>query len=359
MSDLACQFMDVMSIPKELDAILRQKSHGVASWCEQLIKDMIISNHIMVVSTDEAFKKTEDESIPSGTRTLPNNEEDDLPQRPATPTYTEIAGKDLRSTVLRRMSLPSQQGKKPVPLLRERSSSVASTKSSHINAGVITEIDEYPEDLWTPTSGRKSSASSSSDPYSRRGSLFTDELEEIKEIPVAVSYNFDREDFVSSSESCMPHDTRKVCIIAPGVDLSKVLVPDSVKDMVLARVDRMLPGEQLILKCASILGLSFPRNVLEAILPQSMASNVDIVLYNLAKEGILECSCLALMHQHAHNHHGFYDYNEPSPAHQHTHHHHHHHHHNVTMSLHAPVLCGCHADEGTKVITLRISCLTF
>ena len=49
MSDLACQFMAVMYIPNELDGILREKSHGIASWCEQLIKDMLTSNVIQVV----------------------------------------------------------------------------------------------------------------------------------------------------------------------------------------------------------------------------------------------------------------------------------------------------------------------
>ena len=362
MSDLACQFMDVMLIPKDLDAILRQKSHGVASWCEQLIKDMIISNNIMIVTKNEAFKQHDKDpiknqfkgshlfssSIKSITSSITMDYEEDFPKLSSTPSYGDFAGKNLRTAVLRRMSLPANQEKKMVSFPRERSSSLIISANS--NTEVIMEVDEYPEDLWKPESRRQSLASSSSEPYTRRESLLPDDLEDIKEASVFVRYDFDPKDFVLAAENSMPQDTQKVCIIAPGMDLSKLLVPDSVKDMVLTRVDRMLPGEQLILKCASILGISFSRNVLEAILPNSVASTVDTVLYNLAKEGILECASLALVHQHAHNHHGFYDYNEPS--HQHHHHHHHHHHHNVTMSLHAPVLCGCYADEGAKVTRL-------
>ncbi|RMX45142.1 hypothetical protein pdam_00016498, partial [Pocillopora damicornis] len=150
----------------------------------------------------------------------------------------------------------------------------------------------------------------------------------------------------------MPLDTKKVCILSPGVDISKIVVPESVKDMVLARVDRMLPQEQATLKCASVLGCDFYRNVLQAILPRSSRSCIDLVLYNLAQESILECASLALQHQNAHNHHGFYDFNDPVHAQHHGHHHHHHHHHNVASSIHASVYCGCYADEMTKVINL-------
>ena len=150
----------------------------------------------------------------------------------------------------------------------------------------------------------------------------------------------------------MPFETGNACVISPGVDISSVLVPDSVKDMVLARVDRMRPVEQVVLKCSSILGTNIDRNVLENLLPSSSRRNLDLVLYNLAKEGIVECASLAAQHQSAHNHHGFYDYNDPVHSHQHSNHHHHHHHHNVAHILHAPVLCGCYADEVTKVINL-------
>ena len=131
-----------------------------------------------------------------------------------------------------------------------------------------------------------------------------------------------------------------------------MVVPESVKDMVLARIDRMMPLEQVTLKCASILGTEFHRNVLQAILPGSCRRTFDLVLYNLAKESIVECASLAAQHQNAHNHHGFYDFNDPVHAHQHTHHHHHHHHHSVASSIHGSVFCGCYADEMTKVINL-------
>ena len=63
MGDLACQFMDVMEIPDDLYKILRRKSHGVASWCEQLIKDMLVGNVIMVIPEEDAFGKEQEEVV--------------------------------------------------------------------------------------------------------------------------------------------------------------------------------------------------------------------------------------------------------------------------------------------------------
>ena len=61
MIDMACQFLDVTCIPRDLETIIREKSHGVASWCEQLVKDMLFSNYIKVVSDKEIVIQEESE----------------------------------------------------------------------------------------------------------------------------------------------------------------------------------------------------------------------------------------------------------------------------------------------------------
>ena len=61
-------------------------------------------------------------------------------------------------------------------------------------------------------------------------------------------------EYVSATEGVVPEECDEVCIITPGADLNSVLQPDSVKDMVLARMDRMTLNEQTVLKCASVLG---------------------------------------------------------------------------------------------------------
>lgn len=344
MSDLACQFMDAMYIPNELEEILRKKSHGIASWCEQLIKDMLTSNVIQIVTESQAFPEKEqtldiiDAIYSSNTSTVLQKHKELGFTRPKTPFYGQARNEDLsrRASSLepRRKSL----GDTMLSRLKERRRSTGSTKIPQLNLpssqleskATIHELD--------PESSRES----------RRCSIFLEE----DSIQEGSMFNLDPANFVYASENSMPLDTKKVCIISPGIDISKVVVPESVKDMVLARVDRMMPLEQVTLKCASILGSEFHRSVLQAILPRSCLDNLDLVLYNLAKESILECASLALQHQNAHNHHGFYDFNDPTHAQQHAHHHHHHHHHNVASSIHAQVYCGCYADEMTKVINL-------
>lgn len=355
MSDLACQFMDVMYSPKELDEILRKKSHGIASWCEQLIKDMLTSNVIQIVAESQAFPKKESAldvlSFDSSGASIVLQKRMDL-SRPKTPFYGQASdGTRLRvsSPQPRRKSLTVSKGSTAntlsvqdtgdTPMLsrKERRRSTGTAKSFQFTLNTPFESktkinDSYPE----------------SNKSSRRSSLAPEE-DIIQEIP---NFNLNPVNFVRASENSMPLDTEKVCIISPGVDISKVVVPESVKDMVLARVDRMMPFEQVTLKCASILGSEFHRSVLQAILPKSSRNSFDLVLYNLAKESILECASLALQHQNAHNHHGFYDFNDPAHGQQHAHHHHHHHHHNVASTIHASVYCGCYADEMTKVINL-------
>ena len=341
MSDLACQFMDVMYIPSELDEIIRRKSHGVASWCEQLIKDMLTGDVIKIVDNQQAFP--EPDSSPCNFPFDSSKSNDALQRhkdcfdmsRPITPFYSEGDRLRARSEEPRRKSLASSR---PMSrqLFEEKRLSLVANESIQFHLGI-------------PESKPKFVEPATDSPLSSRRSSIQPEEELIQEVK---QFNLDEKDFVRASGNSMPFDTKSVCIVTPGVDISKVVVPESVKDMVLARVDRMLPLEQVTLKCASILGAEFHRNVLQAILPKSVRGRFDLVLYNLAKESTLECASLAAQHQNAHNHHGFYDFNDPTHAQQHTHHHHHHHHHNVASSIHASVYCGCHPDEVTKVLNL-------
>lgn len=343
MSDLACQFMDAMYVPKELDEILRKKSHGIASWCEQLIKDMLTSSVIQIVTESQAFPDKEPaldviNSLCSSNTSTALQKHKELVDftRPKTPFYGQSRDEDLS----RRASISEPRRKSLGDALtfsrKERRRSTGTTFQLNVPSSQfeIRATMHEPD----PESSRGS----------RRSSIFPEE-DPIQEGPV---FNLDPDNFVHASENSMPLDTKKVCIVSPGIDISKVVVPESVKDMVLARVDRMMPLEQVTLKCASILGSEFHRSVLQAILPRSTRNSFDLVLYNLAKESILECASLALQHQNAHNHHGFYDFNDPTHAQHHAHHHHHHHHHNVASSIHTQVYCGCYADEMTKVINL-------
>lgn len=101
MSDLACQFMDAMYIPNELEEILRKKSHGIASWCEQLIKDMLTSNVIQIVTESQAFPEKEqtldiiDAIYSSNTSTVLQKHKELGFTRPKTPFYGQARNEDL------------------------------------------------------------------------------------------------------------------------------------------------------------------------------------------------------------------------------------------------------------------------
>ncbi|XP_071081249.1 adenylate cyclase type 10-like [Haliotis cracherodii] len=51
-SALACQVLEVVSIPKDLDNVLRDMSQGVPSWVEQLLRDMYDKRQILIRYTD-------------------------------------------------------------------------------------------------------------------------------------------------------------------------------------------------------------------------------------------------------------------------------------------------------------------
>ncbi|XP_067681875.1 adenylate cyclase type 10-like [Haliotis asinina] len=53
-SALACQLLEVVSIPKGLEKLLRDISHGVPSWVEQLLRDMYDRRQILIRYNDNA-----------------------------------------------------------------------------------------------------------------------------------------------------------------------------------------------------------------------------------------------------------------------------------------------------------------
>jgi hypothetical protein len=57
------------------------------------------------------------------------------------------------------------------------------------------------------------------------------------------------------------------CRIAPGADLQEMSLPDTVQGVVLTRIDRLAPPQQLTLKVASVIGRSFAYRLLRDIYP--------------------------------------------------------------------------------------------
>jgi class 3 adenylate cyclase/tetratricopeptide (TPR) repeat protein len=61
--------------------------------------------------------------------------------------------------------------------------------------------------------------------------------------------------------------TNGTCRIAPGADLQDLSLPDTVQGVVLTRIDRLAPPQQLTLKVASVIGRSFAYRLLHDIHP--------------------------------------------------------------------------------------------
>ena len=89
-------------------------------------------------------------------------------------------------------------------------------------------------------------------------------------------------------------EMKKRCIVNLSVDLKNIPVQDSITGMVLSRIDNMNPSEQMVLKCAAIIGTKFHVDLLRAILPNGNdISSLRASLNSLAAHGIIECSVSA------------------------------------------------------------------
>ncbi len=58
-----------------------------------------------------------------------------------------------------------------------------------------------------------------------------------------------------------------VCEVAPDVDLSAIQFPDTVQGVILGRIDRLTPSQQLTLKVASVIGRAFAFRILRDVYP--------------------------------------------------------------------------------------------
>ena len=86
---------------------------------------------------------------------------------------------------------------------------------------------------------------------------------------------------------------RSSCQLSSGIGIADIPIPDSVAGMVLTRIDHMSATEQMILKCAAILGTSFTRTMLQAIVPNYSPTSFHAALNTLAQAGIIECAIAA------------------------------------------------------------------
>ena len=59
MIQLACQKLDVDSIPQEIEEIIHKRSHGVPLWCEELLEIMLDLNYLEIISRKAILNATQ------------------------------------------------------------------------------------------------------------------------------------------------------------------------------------------------------------------------------------------------------------------------------------------------------------
>ena len=87
-------------------------------------------------------------------------------------------------------------------------------------------------------------------------------------------------------------DSRRKSVVqlTRSVRPEDISVPDSVTGMILARVDHLSATSQMVLKCATVLGTAFSKEMLLAITPSKMKEDkFQRILSELASSGLIEC----------------------------------------------------------------------
>nr|XP_006812107.1 PREDICTED: adenylate cyclase type 10-like [Saccoglossus kowalevskii] len=81
-----------------------------------------------------------------------------------------------------------------------------------------------------------------------------------------------------------------VCIVTPGLKLHMLPIPASLSGMILAKIDRLSATERMVIKCASVIGMSMEKDTLLRILPNANAKKFESSLAILSKAALLDVS---------------------------------------------------------------------
>ncbi|XP_052632500.1 adenylate cyclase type 10-like, partial [Harpia harpyja] len=91
----------------------------------------------------------------------------------------------------------------------------------------------------------------------------------------------------ATSSSSAGNDGR-VCIIRPDVNPENTVLPTTLKEIVLAQLDRIKPLKQMVLKFAAVIGPVFTTQLLSHILPDGMRHKTNCLLDMLVSDSILK-----------------------------------------------------------------------
>ncbi|KAI4900581.1 hypothetical protein NFI96_017263, partial [Prochilodus magdalenae] len=87
-----------------------------------------------------------------------------------------------------------------------------------------------------------------------------------------------------------PNEPSFVCLVRKSTKFTEVPIPLTLKGMALAHLDQLQPTEQMLVKCAAIIGHTFSTQMLLDILPDVTLQKLSVSLELLFKCGLFECA---------------------------------------------------------------------
>ncbi|XP_051883991.1 LOW QUALITY PROTEIN: adenylate cyclase type 10-like [Pristis pectinata] len=203
---LACQILGVISIPRELEMLLMERSYGVPYYCEEILRSLYYSDLIILEPLAEE-EEDESDAVLSYTRNkifLPRE-----------------------STIL-----PSGDSN-----LQRRGTR---NKSKLLNIGGT-------------------------------------EMQKCRKV-------------TALDQNAKYNNQQFICTLGETVNLQEITIPLTLKGIALAQLDRMNTTEQVVVKCASIIGHTFTTKMLRYILPEGAEQKLNQSLISLVKSRTFECA---------------------------------------------------------------------
>ncbi|XP_063155965.1 adenylate cyclase type 10 [Candoia aspera] len=81
-----------------------------------------------------------------------------------------------------------------------------------------------------------------------------------------------------------------ICTVRQNVKLTAIMLPPTLKGIALAELDNMNPSEQMVVKCAAVIGVTFTTDMLLYILPEWTKRKMYQTLAALVESHIFKCS---------------------------------------------------------------------
>lgn len=299
MGALVCQILKVQRIPLELERIIIERSHGVPRWCEQLLQEMTKAELIFTIplSRSRSFQQSQQTAIVDPIYTKRNFDREtiyqpDIPfhqqegnQLPQSRRYSTSTPVDEEPTWGQSTRIADDQVEKANEEIAKDSSAKERRIMEKIdNEEVHASLLQTPShtdtrhskmsrlNSWTERAWHKSSTTLLEFLKSQSKSKLKDSTE-----------NLQRQT-VDKSRQLLE------CVIKPGFDINKFPVPASIRGMALARLDRMMQYDQLIVKCAAVVGENFSTKMLRSVVPGFQKDKFQQSIFQLMRLRVFQCA---------------------------------------------------------------------